>query len=148
MNDIRFIFGVKLVIVFALAALFLASLKVQSGQAKSQCPCPVDSLYEASVAQAESLGLSNTVEFCLEDVNEYRVVGEQQQPCFTDFAIVDLTTQPRCGYVFGCTSDFAPDYSYNFGSQFISPEEVKACRTVMKSIARRNGIITCLEEAP
>ena len=142
---LRHIFSFKLVIFFALVAFLGAVLDPPDARALTKCPCPFTLMYKASIAQAKGVGLTNKVDICFENSNLLSVEGGDSMsgPCFTGMGIFDLTTTPRCDYLYICNA--TPGYENEpFGSfLFLSPGEVKACRAELKAIAKLSGVLPC-----
>ena len=133
MNMPRYIFSYTLVIIFSLAA-FLSLVPKPADADKPTCPCPFARLYNASINQAESLGLTNEVETCFEDSNGLFLQGDNS-PCVTGMQVNPIV--PYCAYYYICAPYY---YYYNGDTIYLSPEEVNACRFELELIARQNRI--------
>jgi hypothetical protein len=144
MNMLRHIFSVKLVIVFALVAFLGAVLDHPDARALTKCPCTFIALYNASIFQAKSIGLTNKVDRCVESSGLLELDGGEQSvsPCFTIMVMVDQNFYPPCNgvccqYIYECSGD----ESYDWGNSLItlSPGEAKACRAELSAIAKFSG---------
>ena len=148
MNMLRHIFSFKLVVVCALVALLGAVPKLADARRiRSKCPCRFATLYETSIAQAKTFGLTNKVDVCFKDSDQFSLEGGEAidpDPCFAGMGVFDLTTTPVCDYLYVCENGSNEAlYAYFVDEVPLSPKEVEACRAELELIAWLGGLFPC-----
>lgn len=142
---LRHIFSLKLVVLFALVAFLGSVSKPADARHRVKYPCPFTVLYATSKTQARLLGYTNNVESCNILPDGGIELFTELTTCSNHMFVADLETDPVCGYNIGCESD--PGYLFKNtellsgpSAPVLTPEEVKACRAELKTIALLSGI--------